>query len=119
VVWDQADFPSTLLDPDATLFDFDRDIIRSVRRNAKRRFFRYVSLYCNGEHTKGLSVYVSGRGIVGLEVHFNSVSRLSGHRRGCALHFSLCPDERIAYMWLRVVNSPSSAFAAPAIAVSV
>jgi hypothetical protein len=119
VVWDQPDFPSTLLDPDATLFDFDRDIIRSVATSAERRFFRYLSLYLKDEYTRGLSVYVSGNGIVGLEVHFTRISRLSGYRSGCALHFSLCPDERIAYVWLRVVNSPSSAFAAPALAVSI
>ncbi|KAH9208844.1 hypothetical protein DL95DRAFT_32875 [Leptodontidium sp. 2 PMI_412] len=117
VVWDQDDFPSTLLDPDVTLFDFDRDVIRSVPRSAKQLFFRYLSLCFKDEYTRGLSVYVSGHGIVGLEAHFSRVSRLSGYRRGCALHFSLCPDERIAYVWLRVVNSPSSAFAAPALVI--
>ncbi|KAH6692790.1 hypothetical protein BKA61DRAFT_281285 [Leptodontidium sp. MPI-SDFR-AT-0119] len=117
VVWDQPNFPCTLLDPDAALFDFDRDIIRSVPISAERRFFRYLSLYFKNEYTRGLSVYISGRGIVGLEVHFTCVSRLSGHRSGCALHFSLFPDERIAYVWLRVVNSPSSAFAAPALVI--
>lgn len=97
-MWDQLDFPSTLLDLDATLFDFDRDIIRSVPTSAKRLFFRYLSLHLKDEYIRGLSVYVSGHSIVGLEVHFTRVSRLLGYRKGCALYFSLCLDERIAYI---------------------
>ncbi|PBP19331.1 hypothetical protein BUE80_DR009929 [Diplocarpon rosae] len=116
-MWDQAGFPSTLLDPDATLFDFERDVIRSVPRSTKRRFFRYLSLFSKDEYTRGLSVYFSGHGIVGLEVHFSRVSKLSGYREGCELHLSLCPGERIARVWLRTVNSPSTAFAAPALVI--
>jgi hypothetical protein len=96
-VWDQPDFPSTLLDPDAALFDFNRDIVRSTTIAPERRFFRYLSLYNEDEYTKGLSIYVSRRGIVGLEAHFTQTSRLSGYRSGCALHFPLYPKERIAY----------------------
>jgi len=119
VVWDQADFPSTLLDPDATLFDFDRDVMHFEPRSAQRRFFRYLSLWSKDEYTRGISVYISGHGIVGLEVHFTSFSRLSGTRKGCTLHLSFCPDERIAHVWLRVLNTPSSAFATPALVVSI
>jgi len=118
VVWDRPDFPSSLLDPDAALFDLDRDIIRSITSAPKRRFFRYLPLYCGDEYTKGISIHVSGRGIVGLETHFTRTSQLSGYRSGCALHFPLCPGERIAYAWLRIVNSPSCAFGAPALMVS-
>jgi len=117
VVWDQADFPSTLLDPDATLFDFDRDVMHFEPRSAQRRFFRYLSLWSKDEYTRGISVYISGHGIVGLEVHFTSFSRLSGTRKGCTLHLSFCPDERIAHVWLRVLNTPSSAFATPALVI--
>ena len=118
-MWDQADFPCALVDPDVALFDFDRDISRSVRRFVKRRFFRYLSLCYKDEYTRGLSVYVSANGIVGLEVHFTRISRLSGSRRGCALHFSLFADEHIVHVWLRVINSSSSTSAAPALVVSI
>jgi len=117
VVWDRSDFPSSLLDPDAVLFDLHRDIIRSMTDPPERRFFRYLSLCSKDEYIQGLSVHVSGRGIVGLETHFARTSQLSGYRGGCVLHFPLCPEERIAYAWLRIVNSPSSAFGAPALVV--
>lgn len=117
MVWDQPDFPTTLLNPDVTLFDFNRDIVRSTIIAPERRFFRYLSLYSEDEYMKGLSVYVSSHGIVGLEAHFTSTSRVTGYRSGCALHFPLDPTERVAYAWLRIVNSPSPAFAAPALTV--
>lgn len=119
MVWDQPDFPSVLRDPDIALFDFDRDIIRSTTIAPQRRFFRYLSLYGEEEYTKGLSIYVSGHGIIGFEAHFKRTSRLSGYRSGCALHFPLCPEEMIAYAWLRIVNSNSPAFAAPALMVGL
>lgn len=118
VVWDQPDFPSTLDDLDAALFDFDRDIMHSNFTAPERRFFRYLSLYSGDEYIKSLSIYVSGHGIVGLEAHFARTSRLSGYRSGCELYFPLWPEEWIAYAWLRIVNSPSPAFAAPALIVS-
>lgn len=118
MVWDQPNFPSTLPDPDAALFDFDRDIAHSTTVAPVRRFFRHLSLYCRDEYINGISIHVAGRGIVGLEAHFAQTSRLSGYRSGCPLYFPLYLEERISYAWLRIFNSPSSAFAAPALTVS-
>jgi hypothetical protein len=118
VLWDQPDFPSSLDDPDAALFDFERDIMRSTATAPKRRFFRHLSLYSGDEYIKGLSIYVSVHGIVGLEAHFTETSRFSGCRSGCPLYFPLSPGERIAYAWLRIYNAPSLVFAAPALTVS-
>ncbi len=117
-MWDQPGFPSTLDDPDATLFDFNRDIMRSTVTAPKRRFFRHLSLYSGDEYIKGLSIHVSGHGIVGLEAHFTRTSQFSGYRSGCEIYFPLHPEERITYAWLRIVNSRSLAFAAPALVVS-
>lgn len=118
MVWDKPDFPATLVDPDAVLFDFDRDILHSTPIPPERRFFRYLSLYRGDEYTKGLSIYVSGNGIVGLEAHFASTSRLSGYRSGRVLHFPLYPKERIAYAWIRILTYyGSSAFVNPALMV--
>ncbi|KAF8847815.1 hypothetical protein BDZ45DRAFT_308153 [Acephala macrosclerotiorum] len=97
VVWDWPDFPSTLLDPESALFDFRRDILHSITEVPRRRFFRYLSLYCGVEYTNGLTVYVSTHGIVGLEAYFTRTSRLSGSRHGCTLYFPLCAQERIVY----------------------
>jgi hypothetical protein len=116
-VWDWPDFPSTLFDPESALFDFRRDILHSTTEVPRRCFLRYLSLYCEMEYTNGLTVYMSTRGIVGLEAHFTRTSRLSGSRHGCALHFPLCAQERIVYTWLRIVNSISPAFIAPVLTV--
>jgi hypothetical protein len=117
VMWDCPDFPCVLSDPESTLFNFHRDILRSVTDIPQRCFFRYLPLYCKMEHTNGLTVYVSTRGIVGLEAHFTRSSRMSGSRHGCALYFPLCTQERIVYTWLRIVNSPSPVFIAPMLTV--
>jgi hypothetical protein len=103
-LWDR---PSSLLDPGATLFDFHRDIMgysRSTTANPSRRFWRYISLYNGAEYISGLTLYHDLSGIVGLEAHFTRTSQLSGNRDGCALYFSLYPEEKIAYTWLRILN---------------
>lgn len=117
VVWDRLDFPSALEDPDAALFDFDRDIMQSATIHPKRRFFRYLSLINEGEYANGLSIYMSRSSVVGLGAHFTRTSQFSGNRCGCELYFSLDLRERIAYAWLRIVNSRSAAFATPALAI--
>jgi len=98
------------------LFDFNRDIL-SITKAPTRHFFRYISLYNGYEHIKGLTIYNSVSGIVGLEAYFNRGLQLSGYRTGCALHFPLHAKERIAYAWLRIINSNSPAFAEPALIV--
>jgi len=118
VLWDQADFPFTLDDPDANLFDFDRDIIHSATTASKRRFFRHLSLYSGNEYIKGLCIYVSVQGIVGLEAHFTQTSHYSGYRSGCRLYIPLSPGEQIAYAWLRIYYARSIIFGAPALTVS-
>lgn len=120
VMWDRPDFPFTLLDPNGTLFDFRRDILRTITKGPpRRRFFRYLPLYCEKEYASGLTVYISTHGIIGLEAYFTRTSQLSGSRRGCALHFPLRAQERIVYTWLRIVNSISPAFIAPMLAVGL
>jgi hypothetical protein len=84
----------------------------------ERRFFRYLPLFNDAEYIKGLTVYQNGNGITGLEAHFTQSSLLSGCRDGCALYILLCPGERIAYAWLRILNYYSIAFAAPTLIVS-
>jgi hypothetical protein len=103
------------------LFDFSRDILGAGRGNMtpKRRFFRYLPLYSSDEYTRGLTVYFTGHGIVGIEAHFTRSSQLSGCRQGCSLYFPLYLEERIAHTWLRIINSSSLAFAAPALTVSL
>lgn len=114
MVWDKSDFSSALEDPDAVLFDFDRDIVLSTTRNAKRRFFRHLSLHNRDEYATGLSVYLSTNSIISLKVHFTRSSHCSGNQSGCELYFPLYDDEQIAYAWLRLPN----AFAEPALVVS-
>ncbi|KAK0119426.1 hypothetical protein ONS95_010878 [Cadophora gregata] len=111
--WDKPEFPSALEDPDATLFDFDRDIVHSTTRDPRRRFFRYLSVFDQGECIKGLSVYMSRNSIVGLGAHFTRRSQFSGHQCGCELYFPLHDGEQIAYAWLRFPN----AFAEPALMI--
>jgi hypothetical protein len=91
---------------------------RSPIITCQRRFFRYLSLCNDDEYIKGLTIYQIGNGIVGLEAHFTQTSQLSGCRSDCALYFPLCPNERIAYAWLRILNFDSLAWAAPALVVS-
>ena len=84
----------------------------------QRRFFGYLPLYSGIVYINGLTVYLSGNGIVGLEAHFTGTSQLSGSRNGCPEYFPLHPGERIAHAWLRIANSRSRIFAAPALTVS-
>jgi hypothetical protein len=118
-LWDQSDIPDFLFDPDAALLDFDRDFIGSIRPDKIRqqRFFRYLPLFNGNAYIIGLTAYISGNGIVGLEAHFTGTSCLSGSRKGCGIHFTLHPSERIAYAWLRIIDSRSAVFTAPALAV--
>jgi len=74
-------------------------------------------LYHEDEYTTGLTLFVSGSGISGLEAHFTKVSLLSGCRDGCARHFSLDPDERIKYAWLRITLSSFAIMARPSLVV--
>jgi len=118
VVWDKPDFPSALEDPDAMLFNYDRDIMQSTTRNPKRRFFRCLSLYNRDEYAKGLSIYLSLNEIVGLGAHFTQTSQFSGNKYGYELYFPLYNKEQIAYAWLRFPNSFTPAIAVPALVVS-
>jgi hypothetical protein len=115
------DIPSSIPNPDAALFDFDRDLIGSSRpmlHKHQPRFFRYLPLYSGSVYISGLTVYLSGNGIIGLEAHFTETSQLSGSRNGCPKYFPLHPSERIACAWLRVANSRSPVFSALALTVS-
>jgi hypothetical protein len=116
----QTTHPSTPVDPEAALFDFDRDMMSSSRstiRNRGRRFFN-LPLYNDAEYIRGLTLYQTGNGIIGLEAHFTETSQLSGYRDGCALYFLLCPNEWIGYAWLRILDFSSIIWAAPALIVS-
>jgi hypothetical protein len=90
----------------------------SIIMNPGRRFFRYLTLYNGAEYIKGLTLYHTANGIAGLEAHFEQTSQFLGCRNGCALYFPLCPNERIAYAWLRILNFSSIVWAAPALMVS-
>ena len=82
------------------------------------RFFGYLPLSSGSVYTSGITVYLSGNGIIGLESHFTETSQLSGSRNGCPKYFPLHLSERIAYAWLRIANSRSPVFGAPALIVS-
>lgn len=105
VVWDKPDFQITLTDADASFFD--RVIPVSTDTASQRRFCRYISFYSGEEYIDVLSVYVSRFGTVGIEAHFTNISRLTGNRNGCVIHFPLRPKERIAYAWLRSLDYPA------------
>ncbi|KAF4619056.1 hypothetical protein G7Y89_g14789 [Cudoniella acicularis] len=120
ILWNQPDIPTSFSAPEAALFDFDRDIIGSSRptlQNPQPRYFEYLSLFSGNEHINGLTVYLSGNGMVGLEAHFTRTSQLLGSRDGCSKYLPLDPSERIALTWLRIVNSRSPAFAAPTLTI--
>lgn len=105
--------------PDVLLWDFpwNQPEFNNPCSRAYWRFLRYLPLLSGNEYVKGLTVYISGNNTVGLEAHFNESSQLSGHRKGCPIHFPLYPNERIAHVWLRFVNSPSIVFAMPAVVI--
>jgi len=65
----------------------------------------------------GLTVYLSGNGIVGIESHFTKRSRLIGGRDGCPKYFPFHSGEQIAFTWLCIINSQSYAFAAPTMTI--
>ncbi|KAF8859338.1 hypothetical protein BDZ45DRAFT_673304 [Acephala macrosclerotiorum] len=83
---DQPDIPTSLADPEAALFDFNRDIIGSSHhiQNSQPRCFEYLPLFSGNEYASGLTVHFSGNGITGLEAHFTRTSQLSGSRDGCS-----------------------------------
>ena len=111
--------PAYLTDPDAAFFDDEITHAYSRPHSPDRwRFFRLLPLLSNNEYIRGLTVYVWGNNTVGLEAHFTSSTKLSGYQNGCPIHCSLHPNERIAYVWLRIADSSSIAFAIPAIVVS-
>jgi hypothetical protein len=87
-------------------------------RNTSHGFFGYLPLYSGSVYISGLTVYLSGNGIIRLEAYFTETSQLSGSRNSCPKYFPLHPSERIAYAWLRIANSRSPVFAAPALTVS-
>lgn len=119
ILWDQPDIPSLLPNPDEALFDFRRDIIRSSRLTRRQpRCFGYLPLLNDNEYVNGLTVYLSGNGMVGMESHFTKVSRLIGGRNGCPKYFPFDSGEQIAFTWLRIINVQSYAFAAPTVTVS-
>ncbi|RDL41647.1 uncharacterized protein BP5553_01626 [Venustampulla echinocandica] len=116
-LWDHPSPPS--VNPDAAIFDFERDIIGSIRpdKAPRKRFYRYLPLLQGNEYVSGLTIYLTGNGILGLEAHFTKTSHLSGCRKGCAIHFSLHPRERIVYAWLRTLDLPSPALAIPTLRI--
>lgn len=122
ILWDQIAVPSSLSEPNATLFDFDRDINKESScylqpSPTSARLFRYLSLYNKDEYVKGLTVFVSGNGISGIQAHFTKKSFFSGSRNGCARYFLLGADERIIYVWLRIILSSFAVLAQPSLVV--
>jgi hypothetical protein len=65
------------------------------------QFFRYLPLHVKNRYAKGITVYISDDGILGLEAHFDNHSRMSDLRSGYALYFHFRPTEQIAYIWIR------------------
>jgi hypothetical protein len=82
------------------------------------RFFGYLPLYSGSVHISGLTVYLSGNGIIGLEAYFTETSQLFKSRNSCLKYFLLYLSERIAYVWLCIANSCSSVYAVLALTVS-
>ncbi|XMA10555.1 hypothetical protein WAI453_003346 [Rhynchosporium graminicola] len=119
ILWDQPDIPDTLCDPDKELFDFKRDISPSYERPKRRQlsYFGYLPLFSDNEYVTGLTVYVSGNGIIGIESHFTKRSRLIGDRNGCPKYFPFHSGEQIAFTWICIINSDSYAFAAPTVTI--
>ncbi len=120
-MWDQPNFPSAIVDPKTSLFDYHRDLAgfsSTVSNTPKRRFFRYLPLYSCDEYFTGLTVYTTSVSVVGLEAHFRRGSRLLGFRIGCPQHFPLQANERIAYAWLRIYDIESLGFNQRSLAVS-
>lgn len=89
-----------------------------IKEEGYLQFFTYLSLYENNDHASGLTLYMSGHGVNGLEAHFSGVSRLSGNRKGCPRYFAFDPKERIAYAWLQFPNYESRAPVFPSLIVS-
>lgn len=113
IMWDQPDFPPSIVDPETAFFDYDPNMAGSnypILRSRNRHFFRYLPLYNGDEYIVGLTVYTFGGNVTGVEAHFKRVSRLSGLRLGCPQYFPLQPNERIAYIWLRVYELDSPVF---------
>jgi hypothetical protein len=117
-MWDALDFPP-LDDSDTQLFDFERDIMNKPRPARAKIFLRYLALYYDGEYTNGLTVYSSGSGLIGIEAHFRNISKLSGSCKGSAQHFPILCNERIAHVWIRVVDNGIPIVATPTIVVSI
>lgn len=103
LVWDQSDFPSSLVEPELELAGRLRSLggfNQSSSGTPQRRFFRFLNLFLGDEYITGLTVYTNFGIMVGLEAHFRQTSRLLGFRIGCPQYFPLLKNERIAYIWL-------------------
>jgi hypothetical protein len=82
------------------------------------QFFRCLPLQNKNRYAKGMTVYISDEGIVGLEAHFDNHSQISGLRRGCAFYYQFHATEQIAYVWIHVPHENLRTILASAIQVS-
>lgn len=89
-------------------FDVNRDCFGgwgnfgSDHRASQPRYFSYLSLYNGDDHASGITLYLNGNGMTGIEAHFEGKSQLSGLRSGHPRHFSFGAKECIAYTWLQI-----------------
>lgn len=80
----------------------DEAIWLRMGSTSRFEFIRYLPLFCGKEAAKGLTMFCSPTGIIGMASHFQHTTFFSGYRDGLPTYISFLPGEGIKNVWYRL-----------------
>ena len=114
LMWDRPDFPPHLMERD-TLTD-EAIWLRHIS-SSRFEFIRYLPLFCGKEAAKGLTMFCSPTGVIGMAAHFKHTTFYSGYRDGLPVYIPFVQGEGIRNMWYRLgegsLDSPGMVVCSP------
>lgn len=107
-IWDRVDSPK-LPQGDSFLNYIHRD---------GYGLYRYIPFYKRYEYTTGITFHFHKAFITGVEAYYGENTELTGVYSGVALHLPLEYNERIYFVWIKLVRDRSPRYPTPAFIVS-
>lgn len=102
-MWDRSDYPNHIVDR-TTLKDEAIWLLRPII--GQFDFIRYLPFFRGTELARGVTVFCSSSGIIGMAAHFKDDTYFSGYRDGVPMYASFSEGEAIKNIWYRLCERP-------------